>query len=363
MAHRAITTELVPISGLTTAHRAAWRGMRAENPTLASPYFALEFADLIADRRPDAQALVLTRKGRTVGFLPMQLSSLGVARPLGGPLGDHHALITEDDSLDLGAALQNSPVSVYCFHGALVSQPTFTDEASQIEPSWTVDLSQGCDQWLEGRRLADAKAMRNIRARQRKLAESGLEVTYRFDDRRPEALAASFANKREQYRRTNAFDVFIAKWARDLINDLFEHQTPQLSGCLSTLEINGQLAAAHFGMRSESVLHYWFPVYWPEYSRFGPGLQLFIEMAREMTTTGIDSIHLGPGDMDFKRKLANASFDIAGGRIERPSMAASLIAAGASMDAFARKLPIGRVSHWPGKALRRLDTLAAAYGI
>ncbi len=363
MAHSAITTELVPLAGLTTAQRSAWRGMRAENPALASPYFALEFADLIADRRHDAQALVLSRKGRTAAILPMQLSSWGVARPLGGPLGDHHGLITADDSLDLGAALRGSPASVFCFHGAPASQAGFAAAASQIEPSWSVDLSQGCDAWLENRRCADAKAMRNIRARQRKLAESGLDITYRLDDRRPEALAATFANKREQYRRTKAFDVFIAKWARDLINDLFEHQTPQFRGCLSTLEINGQLAAAHFGMRSQTVLHYWFPVFWPEHAKFGPGLLLFLEMAREMATSGIDTIHLGPGDMDFKRKLANASFDIASGRIEQPSMAASLIAAGAGMDAFARTLPIGRMARWPGKALRRLDTLAAAYGI
>ena len=363
MAQSAITTELVPLAGLTTAQRAAWRGMRAENPALASPYFALEFADLIADRRTDTQALVLTRKGRTVGFLPMQLSSWGVARPLGGPLGDHHGLITDDHDLELGAALHGGPVSVFCYHGVPAGQTGSATVASQIEPSWSVDLSQGCDAWLEGRRLVDAKAMRNIRARQRKLTESGLEITYRLDDRRPEALAATFANKREQYRRTSAFDVFIAGWARALINDLFEHQTPQLRGCLSTLEINGELAAAHFGMQSETVLHYWFPVFWPQYAQFGPGLLLFLEMAREMAANGVDTIHLGPGDMDFKHKLANTSFDIASGRIEQPSLAATLIAAGAGMDAFARKLPIGRMARWPGKALRRLDTLAAAYGI
>ena len=363
MAGSSITAELVPLAGLTTAQRAAWRGMRAGNPTLASPYFALEFADLIADRRHDAQALVLTRKGRTVGFLPMQLSNWGVARPLGGPLGDHHGLISDDDDLDFAAVLRRSPASVFCFHGAPASQTSFAAEASQIEPSWSIDLSEGCDAWLEGRRLADAKAMRNIRARQRKLAESGLDITYRLNDRRPEALAATFANKREQYRRTHAFDVFIAKWARELIHDLFELQTPQLRGCLSTLEINGQLAAAHFGMRSETVLHYWFPVFWPQYAHFGPGLLLFLEMAREMAADGIDTIHLGPGPAEFKRKLANASFEVASGRIKRPSLAAGLMTAGAGLDALARRLPIGRVARWPGKALHRLDTLAAAYGI
>ncbi|WP_417492830.1 GNAT family N-acetyltransferase [Maricaulis sp.] len=363
MANRAVTTELVPIANLDRAQRASWRGLRADNRALASPYFSLEFADLIADRRPDTQALVLSHKGRTVGILPMQLSRLGVARPLGGPLGDHHGVITDDDSLDIASALEHSPVSVFCFHGALAGQAGFAGRASQIEPSWTVDLSQGCDAWLEERRTADAKAMRNIRARQRKLAESGLDIVYRLDDRRPEALAQTFACKREQYRRTHAFDVFIARWARELIADLFEHQTQQLRGCLSTLEINGQLAAAHFGMRSQSVLHYWFPVYWPEHAQFGPGLQLFMEMARQMADDGIDEIHLGPGDAEFKQKLANASFDVATGRIEQPSMAASLMAAGAGMDAFARRLPLGRVARWPGKALHRLDTLAAAYGI
>tara|TARA_R110002124_G_scaffold286578_1_gene467901 strand:- start:4062 stop:5153 length:1092 start_codon:yes stop_codon:yes gene_type:complete len=363
MANRATTTELVPFAGLSGAQRAGWRAMRAANPALASPYFSLEFTDLMADRRHDAQALVLSRKGYTVGILPMQLSRWGVARPLGGPLADHHGLITEENDLDIAAALESSPISVLRFHGALAQQSGFAAKASQIEPSWTVDLSQGHDAWLESRRLADAKAMRNIRARQRKLAESGLDITFRLDDRRPEALGATFANKREQYHRTHAFDVFIAKWARDLVGDLFQHQTQDLRGCLSTLEINGQLAAAHFGMRSETVLHYWFPVFWPEYAQYGPGLLLFMEMARAMNASGIGTIHLGPGDADFKRKLANASFDIASGSIEQPSMVAGLMAAGAGVDVFARRLPIGRVAHWPGKALRRLDTLAAAYGI
>jgi CelD/BcsL family acetyltransferase involved in cellulose biosynthesis len=86
-------------------------------------------------------------------------------------------------------------------------------------------------------------------------------------------------------------------------------------------------------------------------------------MAREMAAKGIDTIHLGQGPAEFKRKLANASFEVASGRIERPSLAAGLMTAGAGLDALARRLPIGRVARWPGKALHRLDTLAAAYGI
>lgn len=355
------SAELMPITALTPAQRARWHAFQAANPALASPYFSLAFADCVAARRSDTQVLVLKNKSETVGFLPLQLSGTGIARPLGGPMGDHHGIIAADNSLPLEAALAANGINVFSFTGALANQDAFQIAASHSEPSWVVDLEAGHDAWLENRRSADAKAMRNIRARQRKLAESGLDIVYRIDDRRPGVLDATLATKRAQYRTTRAFDVFMAQWARQLVGDLFEQQSDELRGCLSTLEIDGQLAAAHFGIRSQGVLHYWFPVFWPDYAQFGPGLQLFLEMVREMSGDGLTSVHLGPGDVDFKRKLANAQFEVASGRIERPSLAASALHFGEGLDRFSRQLPIGRVAAWPGKALHRLDTLAATY--
>tara|TARA_R110000868_G_scaffold35549_1_gene127352 strand:- start:10793 stop:11884 length:1092 start_codon:yes stop_codon:yes gene_type:complete len=354
-------SELVPILELDALQQAQWRGMQAANPALASPYFSLDFARLIAARRTDTHALVLKRNGRTAGFLPLHLSMTGIARPLGGPLGDHHGLITDDPGLDLHSALGSSPVPLFTYSGALASQAAGCDGTSHTEPSWVIDLHSGHEAWLENRRQADAKAMRNIRARQRKLEACGDEVVFRLDDRRPEILARTFATKREQYRRTGAFDVFGARWARHLMRDLFDHHSDELRGCMSTLEIGGELAAAHFGMRSQSVLHYWFPVYWSAHAHLGPGLQLLLEMAKQLPETGIESIHLGPGDFDFKHKLANASFQIAEGRIGRRSLAAGLVSLGAGIDRWSSRLPVGRASAWPGKALSRLDALAATY--
>jgi CelD/BcsL family acetyltransferase involved in cellulose biosynthesis len=364
MSSDAVRTDIVTIDGIGASERQAWQDFRAQNPSLASPYFSLAFTEAVARRRNDTRIAILHRNGTIAGFLPLQMSRTGVARPIGGPLCDHHGLITATPDLDIEAALAGSGFGVFSYHGALADQASFARRAAAApEMSWVSDLSGGYDSFLEDCARDDAKAMRNIRARQRKLAEMGDEVVFRIDDRRPEAFRAVIETKREQYRRTGALDVFVASWVRELIEDLFDTDTPELAGMLSTIEINGELAAAHFGMRSERVLHYWFPVYWPEFSKLGPGLTLYLEIARYLEARGVNQIHLGPGDYDFKRRLSNAGFGVVSGYLKRPSIAHAMVKTGQVIDGYAQALPLGRMSNWPGKALRRLDKWAAVHAI
>lgn len=362
MATPLVSAELMRVDALPVRLRAAWQAMRDENPSLASPYFTLEFAEILAAHRADTHVLAVSRNGTPAGFLPLHLSRSGVARPIGGPLGDHHGFITTQPELDLEAALKQAGFGVLAYHGALADQTTFLkhcDGPPQI--SWVSDLSAGYEAFMADCAAADAKAMRNIRARLRKLDNLDAEVVFRIDDRRPDALARLIAAKREQYRRTRALDVFVAPWVNHTIQSLFEQRGPHLSGLLSTLEINGELAAAHFGMRSASVLHYWFPVFWPEHAHLGPGLSLYCEMARSLADDGITQIQMGPGEYDFKRRLGNAGFAIVSGQIQQASLTRTVVAAGRGLDRLAQSLPLGRAAHWPGKAIRRLDKWAAVH--
>lgn len=363
MSSFALSAETLTVDQLTARQRQYWQGFCAENPLLGSPYFTLDFAELMARCRADTRILAISRNGTPAGFLPFHLSRTGVLRPLGGPMGDHHGLVTNDPWLDLSTALRMARPGIFSFHGAIASQLGFAAHADSMQPSWVVDMSDGFEVYWKERQGAEAKAMRNMRARDRKLSQSGAEIVYRTDDRRVEALDRLVAIKRDQYAKTRATDVFRGKWAGTLIYSLMMHRSEALSGVLSTLEIDGELAAAHFGMRSASVLHYWFPVYNPAFSKFGPGLLLFREIARELNEQGVTRIDLGPGDYDFKHRLSNDAYAIASGQIATRSLSRFAITAGRKIDAFAQSLPIGRACHWPAKAMRRLDSVLAIRAI
>lgn len=355
--------DIVAISALTPFQRDAWRAFQLGNPALASPYFTLEFAETVASVRADTAALLITQNGTLRGFLPMQMSRTGYMRPLGGPLGDHQALITDDNSLDPRPALEAARLSAFTFDGALASQSGLAALGRDRETSWVVDLSAGFDTYLDGRRSADAKAMRNLRSRRRKIDALEDGAVFRIDDRRQEVLETALRMKRNQYRRTRALDVFRGGWAHALLDQLHATQSDALSGLFSTLEVNGELAAAHFGMRSQSVLHYWFPVYHPAHANLAPGLNLFVELARQVSTDGIREIQMGGGDYSFKHRFANAGFETVSGTWFRPGWLASTVDLANRVEGFAESLPLGRVSQWPGKAFRRLDKFAAIHGV
>ncbi|WP_300531414.1 GNAT family N-acetyltransferase [Maricaulis sp.] len=364
MAHAALSAHLVSIDKLSPRERQYWRGFCEENPALASPYFTLEFAEHCALARRDTRVLAISQNGTPFAFLPLHVSRTGLFRPLGGPMGDHHGLISNEGDLDIRQAFKLARLGgVFSFSGALASQPGFARLGDGSEPSWVCDMSAGFEAYWDGRHQAEAKAMRNLRARERKLTQAGHDIVYRIDDRRVDALDWLVATKRAQYAATGATDVFKARWARSLTYSLMMDRSDALGGILSTMEIDGQLAAAHFGMRSASVLHYWFPVYDPAYSKYSPGLMLFRELLRETSQDGIREAHLGPGSYDFKKRFANASFEIAQGCACNLSLTGAALRLGRGIDRMAQALPIGPLSELPGKAMRRLDKMTAIYGI
>ncbi len=340
---------------LTPAEREAWRSFVAADPALASPYFSLGFLDAVTAARRDTRVLVARQRGGVTAFLPLHPGLMGYGRPLAGPLGDHHGLIAPPGvDLDLVAMLKAGGVGVYSFFGALAGQAPFRRHALTRDGSWVIDLSAGYEAFVEARSSVHPKAFRNLRARRRKLesVEGGFE--FRIDDDRPEVLAAALAWKSAQYRRTGVFDAFSVRWTVDLLNNI---KSDDCRLQVSSLEIGARLAAVHVGMRTRQVLHYWFPSYDPEYSAFGPGLALLMEICQAMAAEGVSEVHLGPGDYDFKVQLASWQIGLVSGFAGQGAPLAAQRAARA-LEHGAERLPLGPVARLPGKAFRRIDLLA-----
>jgi CelD/BcsL family acetyltransferase involved in cellulose biosynthesis len=165
--------------------------------------------------------------------------------------------------------------------------------------------------------------------------------------------------KRDQFRRTRQTDVTAAPWVARLLGELFERRDGDFGGALFTLHVGDRLAAAQFNLRGPGELHSWFVGHDPEFDRWSPGLVLFGELVRWMADSAWRRLELGPVAYRFKDRLANRRRMIALGFAGAPSPVTAMRAAAWGVRRTAERLPLGRVSAWPGKAMRRLDLIRA----
>lgn len=347
-------------SELTLAERAAWREFVAADPALGSPYFALEFAQCCEEARSDTRVLVEYRLGMPVAFLAMHVGRIGYARPLAGPLGDVQGAICEPGHvLDVPGALQDLHVPVFNFESVLSSQASFKSSLTSRTGSWTLDLSDGFEAWRSARKSVVPKAIKNLDMRRRRMEKFDGGYSFVMADKRPEAFETMIEWKRSQYQRTKVFDVFSVQWTRRLLEAVLRREGDYFTGLMSTLNIGGEIAAVHVGMASDRVCHYWFPAYSADFGRLSPGLLMIEEMARVSASMGHHSLELGPGNYSFKAELASYQTGLSAGYTIAPSFIGRARQAARLVVERAEAAPLGRLSQWPGKAMRKVDRLVS----
>ena len=192
--------------------------------------------------------------------------------------------------------------------------------AEQLDRGLVIDLAAAPDYWEElrhGRR----PVLEELKRRRRRAAEKLGPLSFRWHSPASvQMLERLIELKRGQYRRTGVSDALRPDWRRDLLRRLAALRAPECAGVLSTLEADGRLVAAHFGLRSGVILHYWFPVYDPEFSQFSPGRLLLAAIIDAAPTHGISRIERGLGLAPAKRDFANAEVAYGRGLILEPGV-------------------------------------------
>jgi CelD/BcsL family acetyltransferase involved in cellulose biosynthesis len=123
--------------------------------------------------------------------------------------------------------------------------------------------------------------------------------------------------KNRQYLRTGVRTIFAISWVRDLMHSLQKVSAQNLTGVLSVLFAGDKVVSLHFGMRSASVWHWWFPAYDVAYGKHSPGTLLLLKMAEACSDSGITSIDLGQGNSHYKMRLSNGAHPLMIGSLER----------------------------------------------
>ncbi|MFC7648826.1 GNAT family N-acetyltransferase [Streptosporangium lutulentum] len=75
-------------------------------------------------------------------------------------------------------------------------------------------------------------------------------------------------------------------------------------------------------MRTGTTLAGWFPAYDTSYAKYSPGLIHHLAMAEKAAEAGIQIIDMGRGEKEYKEKLKNGEYEVAEGRIARPTAGA-----------------------------------------
>jgi CelD/BcsL family acetyltransferase involved in cellulose biosynthesis len=287
------------------------------DPTLWSPFVTPTFSRIVGEHRPRSRIALLADGPEVVGFLPYEANAEQVGLPLGGGLSDVQTLIADPELLcDLPGVVRRLGVREWRFDHLLPGRPATRAYEASLHPSPTVDLARGVDAYHDELKARSANLLAQRARRARQIERSLGPLRFEWDDHDPALLDLLMQWKSLQYQRTSARDLFAEPWARAALHAFHElDDDPECTGHLATLRAGDHVVAMHFGIARGPVLHYWFPVYDTEFSKYSPGNVLLHEMITAAPARGITLVDLGRGDQEYKRRVANGGYVVAEGRV------------------------------------------------
>jgi CelD/BcsL family acetyltransferase involved in cellulose biosynthesis len=308
--------EVVRPSELGPVECRAWSEIQAADATFASPCLSPWFTRAIASQRDDVLVGIIGDGNRIAGFFPFQRSSGGDAVPSLERMADYEGVIAlphaDWNACDL---LRGCRLDAWNFRVLVGRQEQLLPYHDSTSFSPVLDLRRGFDAWFEAIQRPGSRLRRHLNAQRRTLERTLGPLRFEYHDASPESLRRLRAWKSAQYLRTGLPDHLATPWVAAMVESVRDAQSDDFSGTLSVLRAGDRIVAAHLGMRSRTVWHYWLPSYDRSLARCSPGLLLLIEMAKDAESRGIHFIDLGQGKQEYKARFSNASTSFARGSV------------------------------------------------
>ena len=352
-----LNAEIIRPDALSREDRAVWQVLRADIPVFASPLLGPDFAQAVGDVRRDTAVAVFRRDGKAVGFLAHHRRPNGLARPIGSPFSDYHALIA-GPGLDGAEALRLAGLKEYRFaalidpHGAFAAGKTSADEGHSIvmaAPDRPVIAQAGAD-YLEVLRAGSPKRFKNVRRLDHKLDREAGPLALRAPDQDPATFEAMFAWKREQFARTGLHDVFAPAWTRRLMRALFERREGPLQGLMITMTADARPAVCHFGVREGEHFHPWIAAQDPALGAYSPGQTFLWRAIEAMPAMGLRVYDLAAGHDHYKTPFCSHTTPLSEGALR--------VAPGLESGAW-RLAESALGAQGVGRLRRRMDQIAS----
>jgi CelD/BcsL family acetyltransferase involved in cellulose biosynthesis len=309
---------MVSFDRLTERELHYWNTLRSANPNLDSPYFHPGFARAVHESGRDVQVVLRDNGGEVDALLPCHRDR-SLLRPVGWPGADFQGPVLAPDTSFAPLTFLKGGVRAYAFDHLLEPCPEFEPWVESRRVSPYLDVAGGLDGYLGRASRSGKDNMAQARRRSAKAEREYGAVRFVAESVDSSMLDRVIQLKRAQYAATAVQDYFAEADRRLLLEKLLRTTGSGFGGILSTLHFGEHFVAAHFGMRAGHVLHWWFPVYEPDFGRYAPGWMLLRELVQAAPALGITRIDLGRGDDEYKRRAKTGESSVCLGMVTRSS--------------------------------------------
>ena len=308
----ATTIQVITPESLSGQILERWSQLRTQSSVYCSPYFDPEFTKAVARVRDDVRIAVAEVDDQIIAVLPFQANERGDAVPVGGRLNDWHGILGKHSREMLEQILKAAGLNSFKFHAVDNSTRAWKKFNFREFQSHYLDLSEGWEsyrKWVFKHSSTVKRQGQKTRALEREVGK----IRFEFDCQDQVALERLIELKRARYTNANTFDIMGVPWVSELIRDLHDVRQENFQGLLSVMWAGDELVGAHFGLLTNDVLHYWFPVYDPKFHKYSPGTEMLMRSAEQACDRGAKKLDLGYGDDQYKFKFCNASEPVAFG--------------------------------------------------
>lgn len=294
----------------------AWRTIQNSNPNLGSPYFSPEFTNAAAASRNDTEVVIAFHGDTPVAFLPFHRVSPYSAFPIGGAINDYHGVISPPTLTGcLERLVEAAGLKRFDFHSMWYPLDEATRWAVDDQITETSANIAGTGEDYRQQLPQKSRTIWKQGQKTRKMIRELGPLRFEMHDPDPARLEWLIRLKREKYRRTDCTDFFKPEWSRKLLAQLNMIQSADFRGVMSVLYAGDHLVAGHFGIATETVLHYWYPAFDTRYAIYSPGTEFYLQLVQQSIAQGIRRIDFGYGEEPFKMKLTNQQGRLACGCI------------------------------------------------
>jgi CelD/BcsL family acetyltransferase involved in cellulose biosynthesis len=295
---------ILPVTELSAEWRAQWRAYAANAPVQASPFLTLDFAEAVAQVRPDLRVgVVLGRDGQADGFLAFHRRPGGLLRPAAAPVSDWQGpILRPGATVDMATLVAACGGDVMRFAGISPIAEHFAKQAEAPVRSWYIDLKDGVEAYRARLKAQEGKSLANAARCARKVEREIGPLRLNYQEPDATAFRTVIDWKRERFNTTGKHDIFKAGWIYRLFWALYRWPRADFGLVFTTLYFGDRLAAGEIYLRSGGNLHAWISSYDRELLSYGPGHILTDMILNAASRAGVKRIDFGQGNDEYKSK-------------------------------------------------------------